>query len=60
MANITGINHRIYEKYKGSDLKEAIKLFKKSHKTVMALIEKHTDCEIASKPQECIRSLLYA
>ena len=43
------LNHRIYEKYKGTDLKEAIKMFKKSHKTVMALIEKHTDDELFTK-----------
>jgi hypothetical protein len=43
------LNHRIYEKYKGTDLKEAIKLFNKSHKTVMALIEKHTDDELFTK-----------
>jgi hypothetical protein len=43
------LNHRIYEKYKGTDLKEAIKLFKKNHKTVTALIEKHTDDELFTK-----------
>jgi hypothetical protein len=43
------LNHRIYEKYKGTDLNEAIKMFKKSHKTVTALIEKHKDDELFKK-----------
>jgi hypothetical protein len=43
------LNHRIYEKYKGTELKEAIKMFKMSHKTVTALIEKHTTYELFTK-----------
>jgi hypothetical protein len=43
------LNHRIYEKYKGTELKEAITLFKKSHKKIMDLIEKHTDDELFTK-----------
>jgi hypothetical protein len=43
------LNHRIYEKYKGTELKEAITLFKKSHKKIMGLIEKHTDDELFTK-----------
>jgi hypothetical protein len=43
------LNHRIYEKYKGTNLNEAIKIFKMSHKAVMALIEKHTDDELFTK-----------
>jgi hypothetical protein len=43
------LNRRIYEKYKGTELKKAITMFKKSHKDVMALIEKHTDNELFTK-----------
>jgi hypothetical protein len=43
------LNHRIYDKYKGTDLKQAIMLFKKSHKKIMGLIEKHTDEELFTK-----------
>jgi hypothetical protein len=43
------LNHRIWDTYKGTELKKAISLFKKSHKDVMALIEKHTDDELFTK-----------
>ena len=43
------LNHKIWEKYKGTELKEAITLFKKSHKKIMDLIEKHTDDELFTK-----------
>lgn len=43
------LNHRIYDKYKGTDLKKAITLFRKSHKDVMALIEKHNDKDLFTK-----------
>jgi hypothetical protein len=43
------LNHRIYEKYKGTELKKAIIMFKKSHKDIIALIEKHTDNELFTK-----------
>ena len=43
------LNHRIYEKYKGTELKKAITIFKKSHKAIMVLIEKHTDDELFTK-----------
>ena len=43
------LNRRIWEKYKGTDLGNAIKLFKKSHNDIMALIEKHSDDELFSK-----------
>jgi hypothetical protein len=43
------LNHRIYEKYKGTELKKAITMFKKSYKDVIALIEKHTDDELFTK-----------
>ena len=48
-TNYTGLNHEIYEKYKGTELKKAITLFKKSHTDLMALIEKHTDDELFTK-----------
>ena len=43
------LNRRIYEKYKGTELQQAITMFKKSHKDIMALIAKHTDDEIFTK-----------
>jgi hypothetical protein len=43
------LNHRIYEKYKGTELKKAITMLKKSHQDIMALIEKHTDHELFTK-----------
>ena len=43
------LNHRIWEKYKGTELKQAITMFKKSHEDVMALIEKHNDEELFTK-----------
>jgi hypothetical protein len=47
--NYTGLNHEIYEKHKGTELKKAISMLKQSHKDVMALIEKHTDEELFTK-----------
>jgi hypothetical protein len=47
--NYTGLNHEIYNKYKGTELKRAIIIFKKSHKDVMTLIEKHNDEELFTK-----------
>jgi hypothetical protein len=43
------LNHKIWENYKGTELKKAITMFKKSHKDVMALIEKHNDDELYMK-----------
>ena len=43
------LNHIIWEKYKSTDLKKAITMFKKSHREITALIEKHTDDELFSK-----------
>jgi hypothetical protein len=43
------LNHRIYEKYKGTELNEAIKLFKKSHKEILEIIQKHSDDELFTK-----------
>jgi len=43
------INKSIWEKYKGTELKKAITLFKKSHKDIMVLINKHSDEELFTK-----------
>jgi hypothetical protein len=43
------LNHRIYEKYKGKDLKESVSLIKKSHKKIMDIIERHTEDELFTK-----------
>ena len=43
------LNHRIWEKYKGTDLKSAVALLKKSHKKIMDMIGKHTDDELFTK-----------
>jgi hypothetical protein len=43
------LNHRIYEKYKGAELKAAVTLLKNSHKIMAALIEKHSDEELFTK-----------
>jgi len=43
------LNHRIYEKYRDTDLKKAITMLKKSHKDIMALVEKHNDDELFTK-----------
>ena len=46
---LPALNHRIWEQYKGTELKKAIVMFKKSHKDVMALIAKHSDSELFTK-----------
>ena len=43
------LNHKIWEKYKGTELKKSITMFKKSYKDVMALIGKHNDDELFTK-----------
>ena len=43
------LNRRIWEKYKGTDLKKAMTMFKKSHKDIIALVEKHNDDELFTK-----------
>ena len=43
------LNRRIWEKYKETTLNDAVKMFKKSHKAVMTLIEKHNDNELFTK-----------
>jgi hypothetical protein len=43
------LNHQIWEKHKGTELRKAITMFKKSHKSIMALIEKHNDNELFTK-----------
>ncbi|GHU87753.1 hypothetical protein FACS189476_03710 [Spirochaetia bacterium] len=40
--NYTGLNHKIYDKYKGTELKKAVSLF-------TALIKKHNDDELFTK-----------
>lgn len=43
------LNHRIWAKHNGTELKKAITMFKKSHKFVIDLIEKHNDDELFTK-----------
>jgi hypothetical protein len=43
------LNHKIWEKYKGTELKKAVTIFKKSYKDVIALIGKHNDEELFTK-----------
>jgi len=43
------LNHRIYEKYKGTELNQALKLLRESHERVMALVVKHSDEELFTK-----------
>jgi len=43
------LNQKIWEKYKGIELKKSLTMFKKSYKDVMALIEKHNDDELFTK-----------
>jgi hypothetical protein len=46
--NLPVLNHRIYLKYKETNLKDAIELFKKSYKDLVDLVEKHSDEELFS------------
>jgi hypothetical protein len=46
---LPALNHKIWEKHKGTELKKAITMLKKSHKDVMTLIEKHNDDELFTK-----------
>jgi len=43
------LNRRIWERYRGTELKKAIAMLKKSHEDVMALVKKHTDDELFTK-----------
>ena len=43
------LNHRIYDKHKGTKLSQAVTLLEQSHKTMMSLIRKHTDEELFTK-----------
>jgi hypothetical protein len=43
------LNHRIYAKYKGTTLNEAIKLLKKSHTEIVDIIQKHSNDELFTK-----------
>lgn len=42
-------NRMVWEKYKWTKLDDAIKMLKKSHKEITALIEKHTDEELFTR-----------
>jgi hypothetical protein len=46
---LSGSNEKIYEKYKRIELKQAITLFKTSHKEIMKIVEKHNDEELFTK-----------
>ena len=46
---LPALNRKIWEKYKGTELKNAITMFKKSYKDVMVLIGKHNDDELFTK-----------
>lgn len=43
------LNHRIYDKYKGTRLGEALDMLGESHTKVMALVRAHTDEELFTK-----------
>lgn len=43
------LNREIWEKYKSMEYKEALKLFKSSHRKVTRIIEKHSDEELFTK-----------
>ncbi len=45
------MNRVIWAQYKGTGSKDAINLLKKSHKKIMALIEKHSDEELFTPKQ---------
>jgi hypothetical protein len=49
LKTLSELNHKIWEKYKGTDLKKAITMLKKSHKDVTSLIEKSNDDELFLK-----------
>jgi len=46
---LPALNRKILEKYKGTELKKAITMFKKSYKDVTGLIGKHNDDELFTK-----------
>ena len=46
---LPALNRKIWEKYKGTDLKKAVTLLKKSYKDMITLIEKHSDDELFTK-----------
>jgi hypothetical protein len=49
LQQLTIINKSIWEKHQGTELKKAIALFKKSHKDIVTIIEKHSDEELFTK-----------
>jgi hypothetical protein len=46
---LPALNRQIYEQYKGTELKKAIEMLKKSHQSMIALIEKHSNDELFTK-----------
>jgi hypothetical protein len=46
---LPAFNRKIWEKYQGTELKKALAMFKKSHRDITALIEKHSDEELFTK-----------
>jgi hypothetical protein len=49
LQSLPAINHKIWEKYQETELKKAIIMFKRSHKNIMVLIEKHSEDELFTK-----------
>lgn len=43
------LNHRIYDKYKGTELQKSIKMLKKSHEEMKKIINQHSDEELFEK-----------
>jgi hypothetical protein len=43
------LNHRIYDKYKGTKLDDALALLRQSHEDVMELVRRHSDEELFTK-----------
>ncbi|OHD23264.1 MAG: hypothetical protein A2Y38_24330 [Spirochaetes bacterium GWB1_59_5] len=48
-ATLPVLNHRIYEKYKGTELNAALHLLNKSHKEITDIIKSHTDDDLFTK-----------
>ncbi|MFW6312885.1 MAG: hypothetical protein ACOC2N_03285 [Spirochaetota bacterium] len=44
-------NHRIYDKYKGTELRRAVMLLKQSRETAMSVIRRHPDKPIRKLAQ---------
>lgn len=48
-ATLPVLNHRIYEKHKGTELADAMALLNKSHKEMIEIIKSHTDDDLFTK-----------